>query len=83
MHAGRKSGQRLDVPQLVADLVKSETNTAQALADAILATAVACDQGRPVDDISVVVMTVSPALPNGDGVRRLSVSFPARVRRES
>ena len=83
MHAGRKSGRCLDVPQLVADLAEGETRTAQTLADAILATAVAYDQGRPVDDISVVVVAVSRAVPNGDGVRRLSVSFPARVKRES
>jgi serine phosphatase RsbU (regulator of sigma subunit) len=82
-HAGRRCGRRLDVPQLIAELINGEATTAQALADAILATAVACDQGRPVDDISVVVVTVSLASPNGDGVRRLSVSFPVRVKRES
>ena len=83
MHAGRRSGRGLDVPQLVAKLTEGEASGAQALADAILATAVACDQGRPGDDISVVVVTVSRATLNGDSVRRLSVSFPVRVKRDS
>ena len=51
------------------------------LADDILAGAVDCDQGRPTDDISVLVVAVRPALPDADDVRRLSVDFPIRVKR--
>jgi len=48
---------------------------AGALADALLARAVELDQGRPGDDISVVVLSVvSRQAP--DAVRRLAVRFP-------
>jgi serine phosphatase RsbU (regulator of sigma subunit) len=81
MHAGRRRSLRLDVPGLVQERLTREGSTAQTLADTLLATAVEYDQGRPADDISVVVVTVSPAPPDSDGVRRLSVGFPARVKR--
>jgi serine phosphatase RsbU (regulator of sigma subunit) len=81
MHAGRRNSTRLDVTGLVQELLAQKNVTAQVLADTILTTAVECDQGRPADDISVVVVTVSPAPPGSDGVRRLSVGFPARVKR--
>ena len=55
--------------------------SAQVLADDILNVAVERDQGRPADDISIVVFTVSLASPETDGVRRLSVEFPVRVKR--
>jgi serine phosphatase RsbU (regulator of sigma subunit) len=81
VHAGRRHGQSLDVPQLVQDQLTRETTTAQTLADTLLSKAVACDRGRPSDDISVMVVIVSLASPDADGVRRLSVEFPALVKR--
>jgi serine phosphatase RsbU (regulator of sigma subunit) len=81
MHAGWRYGEKLNVPGLVEGLVKQEEYTASALADALLARAVAADQGRPGDDVSVVVVRVLPALPNADAARRLRVDFPIRVRR--
>jgi serine phosphatase RsbU (regulator of sigma subunit) len=81
MHAGRRYGLSLDVPQLVQEQLAREGTTAQVLADTLLAKAVDCDRGRPVDDISVVVVTVSAEPTDSDGVRRLSVGFPARVKR--
>lgn len=81
MHAGGRYGQRLDVLDLVRVLIGREGGKASAIADALLARAVACDQGRPSDDISVVVVSVTLAPPDVDAVRRLMVDFPVRVRR--
>jgi serine phosphatase RsbU (regulator of sigma subunit) len=80
MHAGRRYGQRLDVVGTVEALLGHEKDKASALADTLLARAVAADQGRPSDDVSVVVVRVLPATPGGDAVRRLRVEFPVRVR---
>jgi len=81
MHAGRRYGQQLDVPALVRTLLHEEDGAAQAVADGLLARAVACDQGRPDDDISVVAVTASLAPADADVVRRLSIDFPVRVKR--
>lgn len=75
--AGQRYGQQLDAPALVREklaLCSGET-CARALADALLGRAVELDQGRPGDDISVVVVSVV-ALQQLDEVRRLSVRFP-------
>jgi serine phosphatase RsbU (regulator of sigma subunit) len=80
LHAGRRSGVCVDVPALVRGLVQGEKAAAQAIADAILAQAVTCDQGRPGDDISVLVVAVLPDPANSDGARRMSAVFPIRVR---
>jgi serine phosphatase RsbU (regulator of sigma subunit) len=75
--AGQRYGQQLDAPAFVRDrlaLCSGET-CARSLADALLGRAVELDQGRPGDDISVVVVSVV-ALKQLDEVRRLSVRFP-------
>jgi serine phosphatase RsbU (regulator of sigma subunit) len=80
LHAGQRCGRSVDVPALVRRLVGEEKATAQVVADAVLAQAVACDQGRPGDDISVLVVAVLPDASDGDQSRRMSVVFPIRVR---
>jgi serine phosphatase RsbU (regulator of sigma subunit) len=77
LEAGRQSGQQLDLTALVPDLLTATDGQPQALADALLTHAVVADQGRPRDDISVLVVAVLPSS-NGDDVRRMSVSFPIR-----
>lgn len=52
-----------------------EGRPAQALADEILAAAMALEQGRPSDDCSVLVLAVLPRR-EMEEVRRYSVSFP-------
>lgn len=74
-HAGGRSKEVLDVPQTLADLLQAGSS-AQMIADHILGRAVELDQGRPVDDISVVVMQVVEGI--GDGIRRLSMSIPLK-----
>ena len=44
------------------------------LADALLEQAVRLDENRPADDISVLVLKVSPL--SGDNVRRMAVRLP-------
>jgi len=77
LEAGRYSDRRLDVMTLVPNLLITHVNEPQAVADALLEHAVAADQGRPRDDISVLVVAVV-ARDGGDDVRRMSVSFPIR-----
>jgi len=48
----------------------------QALADALLTEAVRLDDGRPADDISVLVLKVVKRA--GDEVRRMTVRLPIR-----
>jgi serine phosphatase RsbU (regulator of sigma subunit) len=81
MHAGRRSGSSLDVSALVSEQIKLGGASPRTLADTILERAVARDQNRPMDDISVVVIGVSLLPQDGDGVRRLSVDLPVWVRR--
>jgi serine phosphatase RsbU (regulator of sigma subunit) len=75
--AGERYGQRLDAPAFVHDWLVADSPQAGArsLADSLLARAVELDQGRPGDDVSVVVLSVLPRI-QPDDVRRLSVRFP-------
>jgi serine phosphatase RsbU (regulator of sigma subunit) len=75
--AGQRYGQQLDAPAFVRERLArcSGKTCARSLADALLTRAVELDQGRPGDDVSVVVVSVV-ALQQLDEVRRLSVRFP-------
>jgi len=75
--AGERYGRRLDAPAFVHDWLVSGPPQpgARSLADSLLAQAVELDQGRPGDDVSVVVLSVLPRI-QPDDVRRLSVRFP-------
>ncbi len=77
LEAGRQSDRRLDVATLAQELLANSAGNPQALADALLERAVAADQGRPRDDISVAVVAVVPR-DERDNVRRMLVSFPIR-----
>lgn len=72
-HAGSRRGNALDVPAAI-EALWAETPTAQAVADGLLARAVALDEGRPVDDTSIVVLHAAPGEP--DGPRRMWVEMP-------
>lgn len=76
LHAGERTGQRLDVVAALEDLLQDRYAAAQAVADGLLAAAVARDRGRPGDDVSVVVVAVRPRPDTTDTVRRLSMTFP-------
>ncbi len=77
LSAGERSGNLLDAPGFVQRLYARHHLTAQIaapVADGLLAEAVERDQGRPLDDMSVLVVAVAPAAP--DDVRRLAATIP-------
>jgi serine phosphatase RsbU (regulator of sigma subunit) len=74
LEAGRRYGQQLDLLASVRRLL-SDPPGAQAIADGLLAEAVALDHGRPEDDSSVLVVVARPEEAE-DGTRRLHVWFP-------
>lgn len=74
MNAGDRYGEGLDICTMLESLLDDQDPTAQEIADALLANALQLDQGRPNDDMSVVVLRVLPF--EGDLVRRMTVRLP-------
>jgi serine phosphatase RsbU (regulator of sigma subunit) len=72
-HAGSRTGESLDISSILQAHIEDEPDP-QEFADALLRDAVELDRGRPVDDISVVVIHVSSH--KGDSVRRMAVRLP-------
>jgi serine phosphatase RsbU (regulator of sigma subunit) len=74
---GRLSDPEVVDPGVPADVTGAETSyvDAQALADAILYRAVALDDGRPRDDMTVVVLAILPRTVD-DEVRHLTLRYP-------
>lgn len=77
VHAGTRRGHPMDVGFTLHGLLEDSNPSPQEIADALLAQAVRLDDGRPADDISVLVVRVLSN--NGDPVRRMSVRLPIRV----
>jgi serine phosphatase RsbU (regulator of sigma subunit) len=81
LHAGVRYGRTFDIPGALQSLCSAESCDAQTIADQLLAQALTLDQGRPGDDITVLVLTVrareqtAGPFPAVD-VRRLALSFP-------
>jgi serine phosphatase RsbU (regulator of sigma subunit) len=73
VHAGSRTGESLDIRTLLQAHVEDEPDP-QEFADDLLRDAIQLDHGRPVDDISVVVIQVTGI--KGDAVRRMSVRLP-------
>lgn len=73
-HAGERRGEPMDVRHAIRSLIEDQEPTPQELADSLLAEAVRLDDNRPADDISVLVLRVSPRM--GDDVRRMTVRLP-------
>jgi serine phosphatase RsbU (regulator of sigma subunit) len=74
VHAGTRYGEAMDFVTCLLALFEDETPPPQEIADSLLAHALQLDDGRPVDDISVVVVQVTSHA--GDNVRRMSVRLP-------
>lgn len=74
VHAGSRYGESMDPERTLSPLLKVDELPSQQIADALLMEAMELDRGRPVDDISVVVLRVTARV--GDQVRRLSVNLP-------
>ena len=74
-HAGTLSGNpRYDPQAALERMLAANICSPRQMADTLLQEAVKRDNGRPRDDISVLVTAVSPQ--QGDGVRRLNVHLP-------
>ena len=74
MHAGERRGQPMDVCEVIRSLLEDQEPRPQELADELLSYAVRLDDGRPADDISVLVLKVTAL--TGDNVRRMTVRLP-------
>ena len=73
-HAGKRRGNPMDICSAIQSLLEDQDPPPQELADMLLTHAVNLDEGRPADDISLVVLKV---IPHGeDEVRRMSVRLP-------
>ncbi len=72
--AGQRYGEPMDVVGALQALLDQGAD-AQAIADGLLAQAVALDRGRPADDISVLVLQIVPRQ-SEDEARRLTVRLP-------
>jgi serine phosphatase RsbU (regulator of sigma subunit) len=73
--AGARRGQPLDVRAEIAALHAGGLAAAQSWADRLLARALECDEDRPADDVSVLVVAVLPRR-SDDGARRMLVRMP-------
>ena len=74
IHAGTRYGEAMDFITCLQMMLEDETPHPQEIADSLLAHALQLDEGRPVDDISVVVLQVTNQ--EGDNVRRMTVRLP-------
>jgi serine phosphatase RsbU (regulator of sigma subunit) len=74
--AGENKGGKIDIPELVQSF--PTTLGARAYADDLLAHALQAEKGRPGDDLSVIVLRVSPIA--HDDVRRMIMTLPVPPR---
>ena len=73
--AGSRNSQQIDLPALIQRVDADGRGSAQVVADAVLAEALALDQDRPRDDATVLVVNIAEQEVD-DSVRRLSMRFP-------
>lgn len=74
IHAGSRQGRQMDIKTVLQCFSEEEACSPQEIADTLLNQALQIDEGRPVDDTSIVVLRVSNY--EGDLVRRMSVRLP-------
>jgi len=71
--AGQRSEQKSDICTTIEALIEEQNPSAREIADFLLNQAMRLDEGRPEDDMSIVVMLVSPQ--STDQIRRMHVSM--------
>jgi serine phosphatase RsbU (regulator of sigma subunit) len=76
MGAGNRYGQDIDLPKYLANIAVAEHPKPSELAHAILLRAIELDQGRPGDDMSIVVLGVVPKDDGQPRIRHLDMTFP-------
>ena len=74
IHAGERRGRPMEVCTVIQSMLDEQDPSPQDIADGLLHYAVQLDEGRPTDDVSVVVLKVVPH--DGDPIRRMSVRLP-------
>lgn len=74
IHAGSLYGDPIDVVTNFQCLLEEEEPSPQMIADELINQAIRLDQGRPRDDISLVVLRVTSH--RGDTIRRMTVRLP-------
>ncbi len=74
VHAGERVGRPMEVCTSLKAMLEEQDPSPQAIADALLGEAITLDEGRPADDISVLVLKVLKR--HGDAVRRMTVRLP-------
>lgn len=72
-NAGRDDRQKPDICMIIETLFEEQAPTAQEIADFLLHRAIRLDEGRPKDDMSVMVLLISSN--ETDRIRRMSVSM--------
>ena len=75
-HAGSRAGKHMDIPAFVSSLARDSDLDPHSWADDLLEHAISLDDGRPCDDISVLVAAILPR--KDDDVRRLTARMPIR-----
>lgn len=75
LDAGSRTGKRVPYVEMLRTFHQEDGRDARRLADQLLEAALALDEGRPVDDTTVLVLTVYES-EGRDEVRRLHVRFP-------
>jgi serine phosphatase RsbU (regulator of sigma subunit) len=73
VHAGGASSQALSIPDEI-EALWQRSPSAQAMADGLLAQALAADGGRAMDDTSILALHVQSGSP--EGPRRMTVEMP-------
>ena len=77
LSAGSSYGQRIDICTTFESLMDEQQPSPQDIADTILREAIALDQGRPNNDMSIVVLQVQSR--ETDLIRRMAVRWPYNV----
>jgi len=75
IHAGSRDGRSMEVDTCLQCILEEGNPSAQEITDALLDLAIKLDQGRPVDDTSVIALRVSPRV-NENNIRRMVVRLP-------
>jgi len=75
VHAGSRDGRSMEVDTCLQSILEDGNPSAQEITDSLLEHAVKLDQGRPVDDTSVIALRVTPRV-SENKVRRMVVSLP-------
>ena len=81
VHAGKRRGNPMEIGTVIHAMLEDQDPSPMEISDALLSHAIALDEGRPVDDISVVTLKV--VSDGEDDVRRMAVRLPISLIHET